>query len=142
MKKKVYRIAALLVLVSISCQKDPSIVVNNCNKQVLIDKQLYRKAPNKFFDVSNVILDHDCLKVTYYHCGSNSDGNLMLIEGEANQNKFPTERNLRFSFDTISPCLALISHTQSFDLTPLKKFVSNHIILQIEQWKKPIHYRY
>ncbi|MBT8326375.1 MAG: hypothetical protein KJP21_01545 [Bacteroidia bacterium] len=135
-------IFCIVFILSISgCKQDPPFS-ETCDKKVEINSQLYNSAPEKLFTASSIKINGNCLEVTYYFCGSDTAGDLKLIDSGTIYYSRPVKRQLRFSFNATSVCLALIPHTQTFDLTPLKRFDSNHIVLNIKGWNKPINYYY
>ena len=123
------------------CKQDPPFSAT-CDKKVKISSQLYNSAPEKQFTASSIKVNGNCLEVSYYFCGSDTAGDLTLIDAGISNYALPVSRQLRFSFNAESACLALIPHALTFDLTPLKKFDSNHIVLRIKGWNNPIDYYY
>ena len=110
-----------------------------CQKTLIIDSLQYKTAPNKYFSINDVNIEANCLKVDYSHCGSVQEGNLKLIDAQEHVDGFIHSRRLRFSFDKDTNCFAINSREQTFDISNLRQFHEEHIVLTISGFGKTVY---
>ena len=135
----------LVMTLSSACHKwDDCDPASRCDQPVIVDKALYETAPDDFLFFETVLLDGDCLEITFTSSGC--DGSTWiteLIDSEAILESFPVQRVLRLSLHNMEPCDAVIAKTVSFDLTPIQLEEYDRILLNIEGYQgERILYRY
>ncbi len=127
------------VLFSCACKKDPTIVSNICDKQIIIDSKLYNNGDNDPLTIKDIKLDGDCLDITYSYGGGCADVQFNLVCDGAIMESMPLQTNVRVNFRDKDNCKALITTTESIDLTPLKK-LGTPISFKLKGWETRILY--
>jgi hypothetical protein len=77
--------------------------------------------------------------VDYNHCGTSEEGNLRLIDAQEHVDGYVHSRKLRFSFDQRTNCFGFKSHIQTFDISSLRQFHDEHIVLTIPGFGKTVY---
>ncbi len=114
----------------------------NCDLKTIISAELYKNDLNNSLSINSIILDENCLKVSYSSSGC--DGNtweIQLIDSGEVLESDPVQRNLKLSLKNDELCLFEITKEVSFDLSNLKGD-GDRSVLHIKNWNTPIIYKY
>lgn len=119
------------IVLAMSCKED--LPVGDCDHSVKINSRLFKKAKTDRLTVDSLSIENDCLTVYYNYGGGCDDVDLELIEGGE-----LIEGNivLLAQFDDDDNCEALIFTSESFNLSPLKHYGSNTIIVDTKTDKE------
>ena len=133
----------LLVLLTSCNSVEPEKL--NCDKDIIIDNNLFVNAPNDSLKFLNVELSQDCLKLTVEYGGGCGNIEFQLIASELIMKSNPPQMNIRLSFlNEDDTCFKVGRSEISFDLTPIKNLdlIDNKVILHLAKWDKAISYSF
>ncbi|MEN8122384.1 MAG: hypothetical protein ABFS35_18710 [Bacteroidota bacterium] len=106
--------------------------ISDCEQDVVISPDEYKNAPNDPFSIKNMVIDGDCLKITYEAGGCDGSTWLVkLIDSGAVAESYPCQRTLRLSMDNKEVCDAVISKTTSFDIKDLQIVGNDKVLLRV-----------
>jgi hypothetical protein len=146
LKKMSFAIATIFCSMNILCEDvdGPDIPVGSCDYQVVIDERLYKNLQSAHFEFVNAEIFNDCLNVEIGASGC--DGNtwvFALVDSGAIAESLPEQRYLKLQLVNNELCDAFFKRTVSFDLKPLQIDNSvNEVILHIDGFDDPLHYKY
>ena len=136
-------ICSMLLLV-ISCSSSNDSKNQSCDKKSkIISTEAYNNLTSNYFVITGVALNNDCLDVTISSSGcSGTTWQMNLFSSNNFPDSFPLQRNLKLQLDNPEACLAVVSKTVSFDLTPLRVSGQQEIRFNLEGWEQQIVYNY
>src|SRR5690606_14348697 len=138
----------ILLLMFVGCKGDDSNCCPNplpvgCDKNTIIDEEVYQQISTDNYGIDNVVLNGHCLEIKIGASGCDvNNWEMNLIASEIVVETLPTQRNAKIELINDEDCLAYFEKTVSFDLKPLQVSGSNQIQLTIEGWNTPILYQY
>ncbi len=120
------------------------IATQNCdNQSQIIDTEAYNNLTTTNYMITGIALNENCLDVTISSSGcSGINWQMNLFSTNNLPDSFPLQRNLKLQLINEEACLAVISKTVSFDLTPLQIAGQDQITFNIEGWGEQIVYQY
>ena len=133
---KLIIILSIISIVCVSCNNSVDPNQNNCEQKIIIDPELYNNSPNDDFDFRDIKIDGDCLVVTIEYGGGCGNVEVKLIDAGVVMESNPVQRNLKVSFKDEDFCKVLLVREFSFDLTPIRTFGENRVLLNISNWNK------
>jgi hypothetical protein len=137
MKKIV--IFIIFFLLFFSCSKDDNLI---CGKVILIDNEKFVDYPSDPLIISDVLLENDCLQISFGASGCDGQNWVMELVGAADIfYSNPPQRPVRLSLKNNEVCQAAFGKTVSFDLKP-SRVSGGEIILNLAGWNSPIRYKY
>ncbi|AUP78739.1 hypothetical protein [Flavivirga eckloniae] len=146
LKKPLFIAAVLCCFLSFQCNEDDdnTPVKEICDQKTIVNKEIYNNLvlDASFTFVSAEITDN-CLTIEIK--GGGCDGNsweYKLVDSGDVTESSPEQRDLKFQLINEEVCLAIVTRTVSFDLTPLQVSGSNEVILNLEGLKTPLRYKY
>ena len=138
-----------MILLIFGCDKneDNKIIEceesNNCDKCILIDRDLYFQTNTDNYTIMIIQVNQDCLEIEFGSSGC--DGNSWEIElidlGAISETAIP-QRNLKLKLINNEDCEAFITRTISFNLNPLQLDNYEEINLKIDDYSDLIRYEY
>ncbi len=114
-----------------------------CDKNVVIDANLFTNAPDEQLTINSFQITGDCLQINF--SGNGCDGGrweFSLIDSGDVQEGNPVSRTLRLSFKSNEDCLAFLTREVSFDIQSLQIQGSNQVLLKIANNDSQILYEY
>lgn len=116
----------------------------NCDKQSqIIDTEAYNNLTTTNYTITGIALNENCLDVTISSSGcSGINWQMDLFSTDNLPDSFPLQRNLKLLLINEEACLAVITKTVSFDLTPLQIAGQDQITFNLEGWDEQIVYQY
>jgi hypothetical protein len=113
-----------------------------CDNIILIDNDKFTDYPSDPLIISDVILDGDCLQISFGASGCDSQSWIIeLVGAEDVLYSDPPQRSIRLSLKNNEECLAAFGRTKTFDLKP-SRVSGGEIILNLAGWNNPIRYKY
>lgn len=141
------RLITFFILLSLfSCNQDDTSGLPTeaiCDYTSLLSEDQYVNAAADELEILSLEIQGDCLQITF--AASGCDGNswdFKLIDSEQIMESLPIQRNVRLSLSNNEECLAVISKTATFDLTPLQVVNENEVYLNIINSDEQILYEY
>lgn len=132
----------LLLVASISCNKDSSVCQEDCTQQVEIGDDQYTGELDNRFECLNAEVCGDCLKVTIQYGGCRG-AEFRLIGSSAILESMPVQRNISVLPEDLDPgCYALMTVEYSFDLSPMRVSDEREILLNLVGWDEKLLYKY
>lgn len=143
--KKIFALLALFGMLFVSCSDDDNTGnISQCDlTSQIIEEDAFDEVITENYQISNVVLDEDCLEITF--ASSGCDGNsweLNLYSTNTINFIFPLQRTVKVELINEELCLAFIEKTVSFDLTPFRVEEQNEILLNIVGWEEQVIYQY
>ncbi|QCK15657.1 hypothetical protein [Mangrovivirga cuniculi] len=104
-----------------SCDNNDKIIPpnNNCDKELIMSKDLYENAPSDPLTIESTELNGNCLTINFYAGGCDgSTWKYELIGDPRSILEGPVHHNIRLSLEDNELCEAIIRKEVSFDLNP------------------------
>lgn len=134
--------AFLLVAGFISCQQSgEQLLVENCDKGLIVNENLYNNPQSSAFTITNAVLQNNCLELTITASGCDGETwvtNLITSGGIADSN--PQQAFLKLSFTNKEVCTAVVTQKVSFDISALTTSAVKKLVLNLAGWNKPLVY--
>ena len=109
----------------LGCDKDEEI--SNCDKDVVISQTEYENAPNDRFEILEMRIVGNCLKIKFWASGNDGKSWAVELIGFGNYDKSnPPQTTLRLSLDNKEAGRAIIEKEISFNLEPLVEYFRHH----------------
>lgn len=133
---------SLFLACSDSSSKD--VINENCPKQSkIVSNQDYANLTTANYTITGVALNENCVDITFSSSGcSGSTWQTNLFSTNNFPDTFPEQRVLKLKLVNEEACLAVISKTVSFDLTPLRISGQHQVTLKIDGWNQQVVYNY
>lgn len=144
--KKIFTLLTLFGMLFVACSDDDNNTgdVSQCDlTSQIIEEDAFDEVITENYQISNVVLNQDCLEITLTSSGC--DGNtweLNLYGTDAVNFIFPPQRTVKVELVNEELCLAFIEKTVSFDLTPFRIEGQNEVLLNIVGWEEQVIYQY
>lgn len=133
------------ILFGACCHFDDVVVpiISNCDKEAIENETRFQQTSTNNYNITNVVLNGDCLEVTISSSGCDPNGWVMsLVASENVVETLPIQQNIKIELINNQACLAVFQKTVSFNLTPLQAVGQNQIQLSVFGWNQPIMYQY
>lgn len=145
MKRLIVFVFLTGILFGSCCHFDDVVVpiISNCDKEAIKDETRFQQTSTNNYNITNVVLNGDCLEVTISSSGCDPNNwDMNMIASENVMESFPVQRNAKIQLINNEACLAVFQKTVSFNLTPLQAVGQNQIQLSVFGWNQPIVYQY
>ncbi|WP_350292426.1 hypothetical protein [uncultured Croceitalea sp.] len=138
MKKTALTIVVLLML---SCSNDNGNS-NDCEFEIVISDELYRKAPSDQLAINVIEINGNCLRIDFSASGCSGDTwELSLVDSGIILESLPPQRMLRLSLENKELCDVLITKQLTFDISNLK-VNGDSFLLNIANFEEKILFEY
>lgn len=147
-KNILFNILIVIMLVFAGCKGDDSNCCphpnpTNCNKISVIDETKYNQTNTNNYNITNVVLNGDCLEITLSSSGCNPNNwDMNFVASEVVVETLPNQWNAKVELINNEACQALFQKTVSFDLTPFQMAGQNTVQIDIDGWNNNIMYQY
>lgn len=138
----------IIMLVFVGCKGDDSLCCphpdpTNCNEFSIVDETKYNQTNTNNYNITNVVLNGDCLEITLSSSGCNPDNwDMNFVASEVVVETLPIQWDTKVGLINNEACQAVFQKTVSFDLTPLKDAGQNQVQINIQGWNTNIMYQY
>ena len=100
---------------------------SHCDQDVIICQSEYESAPNDLFEITNMEITENCLKIKFWASGCDGSTWVVKLIGFGNYDKSnPPQTTLRLSLEDNEDCRAIIEKEISFNLEPLVEYFRHH----------------
>ena len=143
--KKLILLAALFFLFNSCTDCDDDFVnVSNCNQTAqIIEEEPFNAIETYNYQISDIVLNQDCLEITIYSSGCNPDNWAMnLFCSNILYDVLPMQRYAKIELINNEACLAIFPKTISFDLTNYQIWGQSEVPITLEGWSEQIIYAY
>jgi len=145
-KKTLFAIAVIFCFMNTQCEDDDIVEpqMGVCDEIIIANKAIFDNLVSDNFTFSKAEIVGDCLNFEIGASGCNGNTwEYKLVDSGAIAESLPEQRYLKFQLVNNEECLAVFTRTVSFDLTPLRINNNvNEIILNIDDLKPSLHYKY
>lgn len=139
-------IRAIFLVIAVSllaCSKNPRYDSEPCAHAAIVDYDQYMNASSANYTITNVALHGDCLDVTYSSTGcSGAYWVTELYDAGVLALSLPPQRMLRLKLTNNELCTAVISRTNTFDVSKLRVSGENRVYLVVAGANKMVLYEY
>ncbi len=145
MKRLIVFVFLTGILFGSCCHFDDVVVpiISNCDKEAIEDETRFQQTSTNNYNITNVVLNGDCLEVTISSSGCNPDNwKMNLIGAMSLAAVSPPHVGAKIELINNEACLAVFQKTVSFNLTPLQAVGQNQIQLSVFGWNRSIVYQY
>ena len=135
----------LLCLTSTQCEDDdccgPDPV--SCEKQVVIDDEIYGQESPALAVISAATIEGDCLIISFGASGCDGASWVYdVVFSTAVAESLPVQRAARFNLVNEEDCDAFLTQETSFDLSVFQQFNENPILINLEGWDGELLYKF
>ena len=126
-----------------SCDENETDNNFYCDYSSTIDANLYENTTTENVSITEAEILNDCILLTFSSSGC--DGNswqVQLIADDGVLESSPPQRNLKFKLVNDEACLAIISKSNSFDISNLQVEGATSVYLNIEGLEDSLLYEY
>ena len=126
----------------LGCCDDNDDHLIDCDKQVILDSNLFQNGPDDYLMIIAANIVEDCLTIEFSSSGCDgSTWKVNLIDAEAIAESYPPQRTLRLSLHNEELCDAVFKKEVLFDISPLK-VGGSQVILHLQGWDEQLVYKY
>ena len=142
MKNSILILFTSVLLISCEKPQNNSNACSDCCTTSIVNRTNFEGTPSDDFDISDAIINGDCLEITVRVGGGCGDLNFDLLAVNEVMESLPTQRNIRVILDDQDFCKAMLQKTISFDLSSLRTDKKGADILHLEGYSKSLVYNY
>jgi hypothetical protein len=136
----------IIIIMFLSCNNDdncPPIDTSCGPNSIIVSESTFNAIENYNYQISNVVLNGNCLAITISSSGCNPDNwSMNLFSTNAFYTVFPLQRVAKIELITNEVCGAVFQKTVSFDLKPFQIAGQNNIPINLQGWNEQINYQY
>ncbi len=142
--KKTWPLFALMLCLFFACKKDeaPEVRTATCSTPTIVDADLYKDAPDDYFEMLNATIDGDCLFLRIRFGGGCDVLDAKLLDSGDIAESLPVQRTLRLSLTDNDFCKALVTENLTFNLSDIRTPTENKILLNLDRWSEQLEYSY
>jgi hypothetical protein len=134
-----------LVVIGLSCSKknNDKPATTPCGTAVIINTLKYSNTAINNYNISAAVIEGDCLKISFGSGGCSGNTWVMeLVDADAVFDSNPPQRQIKLALTNHELCNAAFSKTVSFDISGLKVWGSNSVILKLAGFNGSLVYHY
>lgn len=142
--RKSLLVIGLILITLLSCSESNDNPYEDliCDQISKVDNNWYKNIQLEGVLIKNVKLKGDCLEIEIQSGGCNGETwEVDLIDAGRVTESNPEQRDLKLSLINNEMCLALVTKTYTFDISPVRTR-NNVVLLNLYLWDEPILYEY
>ena len=140
---KINAIIVILVTLILACSKKQTRDNQPCGETVLIDQTAYANTNTANYNITNAVVNGDCLEISFGSSGCNGDTWIAsLVDSEGVLDSNPVQRMIKLRLTNPELCTAVFTKAVSFDITGLQVSGSSTVWLTLSGYNNTLLYHY